>query len=931
MSQPIVINIGAIPNDGTGDPLRTAFNDVNLNFANVFAAGLVGSNVQIANNTILTTNTNGNLVLAPNGIGVVQSNVSIVPNTANIRNLGSATQRWATVYTQYVNSTQINLSGDLSVGGNLIVTGNIVEMGNIVTDSLTIQLANTAATASSASGAGITVGANDNIATLLYNSTGNTWTTNIGLSSVGNITAPYFIGNGSQLSGMYGNVDVENYLPTSTVIIDINSNLANTNSNVANLVTITTNTDSNVANLVTITTNTDSNVANLSNNLANTNSNVANLVTITTNTDSNVANLVTITTNTDSNVANLVTITTNTDSNVANLSNDLSNTNSNVANLVTITTNTDSNVANVSNDLANTNSNVANVSNDLANTNSNVANNASNITTLQGQVYANSNVATFLADFGSNPLSTTGNVTAGYFIGDGSQLTGLPAGYTDSNVTTLLSSLGSNTINSTANVTTTANISGNYILGNAAFMTGIPASYGNSNVATLLAGFGSNTVSTTGNVTVGNIITGGGGTRGLYLGNVNARIMAIGSNSYATFGQNITLSPDTALSALAGIQIGGNGYLLAPNGARVLTLGTDGSVTVNANINQTLAGYQISTAGNIVAAGFASAVGNVKAGNVTTVGQVSATGNITTAGNFIGNGAALTNVTVSVAGNIVGTQSNVTLVAGSYNWTFNNTGNLVLPGNTFAVNYANGTAVSLGGAGSYGDSNVVTLLSAFGSNTVSTTGNITSGNLLTAGVVSATGFVKGVELTSTNSTGSEGGQINLAIPAANTTLGGTTVTVDVYQNQLRFFEGSANAKGAYIDLTTCGNSVGTNLVNRASIIAAANTAVTLDNLQARVGGSPTRLYINTVSGNLTGTGDSQTMTSGSMAVSSWVNVPIGQGGANAFAMSGALTSNGDTAILSLIDQGSGTGMWRITGMIANTTANLYGVTIERLF
>ena len=70
-SQPIVINIGALPNDGTGDPLRTAFNDVNLNFANVFAYGPVLSNIQIANNTILTTNTNGNLILNPNGIGVV--------------------------------------------------------------------------------------------------------------------------------------------------------------------------------------------------------------------------------------------------------------------------------------------------------------------------------------------------------------------------------------------------------------------------------------------------------------------------------------------------------------------------------------------------------------------------------------------------------------------------------------------------------------------------------------------------------------------------------------------------------------------------------------------------------------------------------------------------------------------------------------------
>ena len=42
-----VINIGAIPNDGTGDPLRTAFNETNLNFDQVFAAGPVLSNVQI--------------------------------------------------------------------------------------------------------------------------------------------------------------------------------------------------------------------------------------------------------------------------------------------------------------------------------------------------------------------------------------------------------------------------------------------------------------------------------------------------------------------------------------------------------------------------------------------------------------------------------------------------------------------------------------------------------------------------------------------------------------------------------------------------------------------------------------------------------------------------------------------------------------------
>lgn len=191
-----VINIGALPNDGTGDPLRTAFNDVNLNFDQVFAAGPVLSNIQIANNTILTTNTNGNLILAPNGIGVVQANVNIVPNSANIRNLGSDTRRWSTVYTQYLNlSGSAIFGGDLTVAGNLTVNGNIIELGNIVTDSKTIQLANTATTANAANGSGITVGANDNIATLLYNSTSNVWTTNIGISTAGNITGGNISGN----------------------------------------------------------------------------------------------------------------------------------------------------------------------------------------------------------------------------------------------------------------------------------------------------------------------------------------------------------------------------------------------------------------------------------------------------------------------------------------------------------------------------------------------------------------------------------------------------------------------------------------------------------------------------------------------------------------------------------------------------------------
>jgi len=44
---------------------------------------------------------------------------------------------------------------------------------------------------------------------------------------------------------------------------------------------------------------------------------------------------------------------------------------------------------------------------------------------VQPGTYDNSNVATFLADFGSNAISTTGNISANTYTGNGSQLTGV--------------------------------------------------------------------------------------------------------------------------------------------------------------------------------------------------------------------------------------------------------------------------------------------------------------------------------------------------------------------------------------------------------------------------------------------------------------------------------------------------------------------------
>jgi hypothetical protein len=188
MANQIIIDIGAVANDGTGDPLRTAFGYVNNNFSNIWASGVANSNIQFDGNRILTINTNGNLILAPNGIGKVQANVDIVPNANNTLSLGSLTRQWNTVYAQNLAVDGNVTFADLIVEGNLTVEGDTIQIGNIVTDTKTIQLANTAVTANAANGSGITVGANDNIATFLYNSAGNVWTTNIGLTVTGNLT-----------------------------------------------------------------------------------------------------------------------------------------------------------------------------------------------------------------------------------------------------------------------------------------------------------------------------------------------------------------------------------------------------------------------------------------------------------------------------------------------------------------------------------------------------------------------------------------------------------------------------------------------------------------------------------------------------------------------------------------------------------------------
>lgn len=83
-------------------------------------------------------------------------------------------------------------------------------------------------------------------------------------------------------------------------------------------------------------------------------------------------------------------------------------------------------------------------------------------------------------------ISAAGNITGSYILGNGSQLTGLPAGYGNAN----LANIGANSIS------TTGNISGGYLLGNGSQLTGI--SSGNSSVNITVTEITANTTIATG-------------------------------------------------------------------------------------------------------------------------------------------------------------------------------------------------------------------------------------------------------------------------------------------------------------------------------------------------------------------------------------------------------------------------------------------------
>ena len=329
-------------------------------------------------------------------------------------------------------------------------------------------------------------------------------------------------------------------------------------------------------------------------------------------------------------------------------------------------------------------------------------------------------------------LSATGNVTASYYIGNGSQLTGViatagPAIVNGNTNITLANNGNANiSINGTSNVvvitstsvaisgnvtagtlSTTGNVSaGNLRTTGAVSATGIVYSAGGLETAGAASATGTVTggnvvtggvVSATGNVTGGNIATSG---RISSIGNINtsANIIAVGNvTGNYIIGDGGLLSNVTVVSNIAVTQIANGTSSLAVNGSA-------GNILVNIN--------GVSNVAQFVPNGI-EVLGNVNSANIYLTGRFVSVGNVTGSN-------LLATSDVIATGNVSGGHVNSSL-------TMSATGNI-----TGSYFFGNGSQLTGVVANSVG-----TLAS------LSVTGNTTSGNLLTGGLISATGNVIG--------------------------------------------------------------------------------------------------------------------------------------------------------------------------------------------
>jgi hypothetical protein len=131
-----------------------------------------------------------------------------------------------------------------------------------------------------------------------------------------------------------------------------------------------------------------------------------------------------------------------------------------------------------------------------------------------------------------------------------------------------------------------------------------------------------------------------------------------------------------------------------------------------------------------------------------------------------------------------------------------------------------GSAVSSDSTISFNPSTEILHVSGLAVTSTTSSTSSSTGALVVSGGVGVQGdlFVAAnanTKLSIMQSFGDEGGEIFLNKPATNSTIT-NGVTIDIFQNKLRFFEQGGSARGFFLDITAGGNGVATNIMGGSS-------------------------------------------------------------------------------------------------------------------
>ena len=80
----ITLNVGSNANDGTGDTLRSAMQNVNTMFTEVYSSSLFNEGISISGNNISATRSDDDLIFTPSGTGIVRIDNLTVDSNINI-------------------------------------------------------------------------------------------------------------------------------------------------------------------------------------------------------------------------------------------------------------------------------------------------------------------------------------------------------------------------------------------------------------------------------------------------------------------------------------------------------------------------------------------------------------------------------------------------------------------------------------------------------------------------------------------------------------------------------------------------------------------------------------------------------------------------------------------------------------------------------